>query len=64
MFCQNIIYCVSLRPKPEASEGFHYTDFDCKVMDYMGRLKREDMVKNYVSQTRTIRYYLVWGIVQ
>ena len=30
----------------------------------MGRLKREDMVKNYVSQTRTIRYYIVWGIVQ
>ena len=29
----------------------------------MGRLKREDMVKNYVSQTRTIRYYIVWGIV-
>ena len=57
-------YCLSLRTKPEASEGFHYTDFDCKVMDYMGRLKREDMVKNYVSQTRTIRYYLVWGIVQ
>ena len=30
----------------------------------MGRLKREDMVQNYVSQTRTTRYYLLWGIVQ
>jgi len=44
-----------IRSRPEISEGFHYTDFDCKVMDYMGRLRKEDTVKNYVSQTRASR---------
>ena len=45
-----------LRTVADAGEGSHYTDFDCKVMDYMGKLRREDTVKNYVSQTRTTRY--------
>merc|ERR1711913_92784 len=26
----------------------HYTDFDCKVIDYMNRLERQDHVKTYV----------------
>ena len=41
--------------KTAASEGFHYSDFDCKVMDYMGRLSREDTAKTYISQTRAMR---------
>jgi len=45
------------RTVSDAGEGSHYTDFDCKVMDYMGKLRREDTVKNYVSQTRTTRSY-------
>ena len=44
------------RTVSDAGEGSHYTDFDCKVMDYMGKLRREDTMKNYVSQTRTTRY--------
>lgn len=34
-----------------ATEGSHYTDFDCKVIDYMGKLDIQSEVKSYVSQT-------------
>jgi len=40
---------------PPARERLHYTDFDYKVIDYMGRLSREDAVKTTVSQARTNR---------
>ena len=35
----------------------HYSDFDYKVMDYMGRLDREDTVKNTLNQSMQQRYY-------
>jgi len=38
-------------------EATHYTDFDCKVIDYMGKLDRQSEVKNYVSQARTNSHY-------
>ena len=33
----------------------HYTDFDCKVLDYMARLERQDHVKTYVAQAKLER---------
>jgi len=48
--------------RPTSSEGFHYSDFDCKVMDYMGKLRREDTVKTHVSRNRAIRTYGTPGI--
>merc|ERR1711862_257702 len=33
-------------------QGYHYSDFDYKVIDYMGRLERQDMVKTLVSQSK------------
>eukprot|EP00092_Neocalanus_flemingeri_P028416 GFUD01030856.1.p1 GENE.GFUD01030856.1~~GFUD01030856.1.p1 ORF type:complete len:244 (-),score=44.84 GFUD01030856.1:180-911(-) len=33
----------------------HYSDFDYKVMDYMGRLDREETVRSTVSQSRLQR---------
>jgi len=33
-------------------QGYHYSDFDCKVIDYMGKLERQDMVKTLVSQSK------------
>jgi len=33
----------------------HYTDFDCKVVDYMGQLEREEMIRSSVSQSRNTR---------
>jgi len=30
----------------------HHTDFDYKVIDYMGRLERDDAIKSYVKQSR------------
>lgn len=35
----------------------HYTDFDCKVLDYMGRLEREDSIRSSVTSNRIERYY-------
>jgi len=31
----------------------HHTDFDLKVIDYMGKLERDDALKSYVKQART-----------
>jgi len=45
------------RPTLSPSEGFHYSDFDFKVIDYMGKLERQDMVKTIVSQSRCERSY-------
>jgi len=36
-----------------SAEPSHYSDFDCKVIDYMSKLERQDMVKTYVSRART-----------
>jgi len=36
----------------------HYSDFDYKVMDYMGRLDREDTVKSTITRARTDSYPL------
>jgi len=36
-------------------QGYHYSDFDCKVIDYRGRLERQDMVKTLVSQSKNQR---------
>jgi len=33
----------------------HYSDFDYKVMDYMGRLEREDTVKSTITRSRIER---------
>jgi len=33
-------------------ETTHYTDFDCKVMDYMGKLGKQEMAREAVSQAR------------
>ena len=38
----------------------HYSDFDYKVMDYMGRLDREDTVKSNITRSRIARY--VFGV--
>jgi len=36
-------------------ESTHYTDFDCKVMDYMGQLDRQQDLRNLVSHSRIKR---------
>jgi len=33
----------------------HYTDFDYKVIDYMGKLDREDTLRSYVKESRNAR---------
>lgn len=39
-----------------ASDSYsHYTDFDSKVIDYMGQLNTQDSVRNYVSSSRASR---------
>jgi len=42
----------SSAPEPEVH---HYTDFDCKVIDYMSRLERQDDIKTYVSEAKHSR---------
>lgn len=37
------------------AEYSHHTDFDLKVIDYMGQLQRDDAVRSYVSQSRESR---------
>ena len=40
-------------PARETSEdGGHYTDFDYKVINYMGQLAREDTVKSSIARSR------------
>jgi len=36
-----------------ATDYSHHSDFDMKVIDYMGRLERDDYVKSYVKQARS-----------
>ena len=44
-------------PARETEEtGGHYTDFDYKVINYMGQLAREDTVKSSVARSRYERY--------
>ena len=51
-FNNSISRTLSPSPKPELH---HYTDFDCKVIDYMSRLERQDHVKTYVAQAKLSR---------
>ena len=40
-------------PARETEEtGSHYTDFDYKVINYMGQLAREDTVKSSIARSR------------
>ena len=50
----NISLCRTLSPSVEP-ELPHYTDFDCKVIDYMSRLERQDHVKTEVAQAKLSR---------
>jgi len=36
-----------------ATDYSHHTDFDLKVIDYMGRLERDDATRSYVKQARS-----------
>jgi len=36
-----------------AADYSHHTDFDLKVIDYMGRLDRDDALRSYVKQSRS-----------
>jgi len=47
----------SYRPVAAPSEAFHYSDFDCKVIDYMSKLERQDMVRSFVTKSRSERNY-------
>ena len=38
------------QPVTDADESRYYSDFDCKVLDYVGRLGREDAVRSAVSR--------------
>lgn len=40
------------QPVTDADESRYYSDFDCKVLDYVGRLGREDAVRSAVSRSR------------
>jgi len=42
----------TIRPTSGYDQGYHYSDFDYKVIDYMGRLERQDMVRTLVSQSK------------
>jgi len=44
-------YRTTVLPSPEG----HFSDFDCKVIDYQSRLDREFNTRSYISQTRTER---------
>jgi len=39
----------------KAADYTHYSDFDAKVIDYMGRLSRDDATRSYVKQSRSCR---------
>ena len=45
-------YLLSYRTSSSSS---HYTDFDYKVINYMGKLAMEDTVKTSVSRARVER---------
>ena len=54
---KKLIFSRSLSPWVEP-ELHHYTDFDCKVIDYMSRLERQDHVKTYVALAKQSRLYI------
>ena len=56
-FRQDIIFSRAFSSAPEP-EVHHYTDFDCKVIDYMSRLERQDDIKTYVSEAKHSRLYI------
>ena len=60
MFWLLVISSLSLRSIVTPPPATHYSDFDYKVMDYMGRLDREDTVKSTITRSRIARY--VFGI--
>ncbi|XP_023330575.1 uncharacterized protein LOC111702976 isoform X2 [Eurytemora carolleeae] len=37
------------------NDDSHYTDYDGKVIDYMGKLNKDDALRSYVKQSRTSR---------
>lgn len=45
-------YAAVTRSSVSRVESTHYTDFDCKVLDYMGQLDRQQQVRNEVSHSR------------
>ncbi len=47
---------VSPARETSSEDGGHYTDFDYKVINYMGQLSREDTVKSSVARSRYERY--------
>ena len=53
-----VISSLSLRSIVTPPPATHYSDFDYKVMDYMGRLDREDTVKSTINQSMQQRYCL------
>jgi len=48
-------------PQTKIGYGPLSSDFDLKVLDYMGRLNREDTVKSYICQTRATKAKQVPG---
>ena len=53
-----VISSLSLRSIVTPPPATHYSDFDYKVMDYMGRLDMEDTVKSTINQSMQQRYCL------
>lgn len=57
-FFKKVTYSYDTRsivsPARETSEesGSHYTDFDYKVINYMGQLAREDTAKSSIARSR------------
>ena len=56
MFWLLVISSLSLRSIVTPPPATHYSDFDYKVMDYMGRLDRDDTVKSTINQSMQQRY--------
>ena len=56
VFSTNYFFRPSATPATPVTEGSHFSDFDFKVIDYMGQLERQDMVKSQVTQTRYNRW--------
>ena len=53
-----MILNVYIRSSRSSSVSSHYSDFDCKVVDYMNQLERQDTVKMLVSNSRQERLVL------
>jgi len=52
-YSYNSSYSTSSASRSSSAATYsHHTDFDYKVIDYMGRLERDDAVRSYVKQSR------------